>query len=59
MEKVRINAIAAVPPAVLFALAAQEFARKVERIDSLNVSPDMLASLAQQARLLMTPQLEK
>ncbi|MEP0506298.1 MAG: SPFH domain-containing protein [Paracoccaceae bacterium] len=55
MEKARMAAIIDVPPAVMFALAAQEFAKKVEKIDSLNVSPDMLASLAQQAKLMMAP----
>lgn len=53
MEKARMAAIAEVPPAVMFALAAQEFAGKLEKIDSLNVSPDMLASIAQQAKLLL------
>lgn len=56
MEKARMSAIADVPPAVLFALAAQEFAGKLEKIDSLNVSPDMLAGIVQQAKLLMAPQ---
>ncbi|SEW46079.1 SPFH domain / Band 7 family protein [Cognatiyoonia koreensis] len=55
MEKARMSAIADVPPAVMFALAAQEFASKLEKIDSLNISPDMLASLFQQARQLMGP----
>ncbi len=60
MEKARMAAVADVPPAVMFALAAQEFAGKLEKIDSLNVSPDMLASIAQQAKQLMTAQqLEK
>lgn len=56
MEKARMAAIADVPPAVMFALAAQEFAGKLEKIDSLNVSPDMLAGIVQQAKLLMAPQ---
>jgi regulator of protease activity HflC (stomatin/prohibitin superfamily) len=56
MEKARMAAIAEVPPAVLFALAAQEFAGKLEKIDSLNVSPDMLAGIVQQAKLLMSVQ---
>ncbi len=55
MEKARMAAIADVQPAVMFALAAQEFAGKLEKIDSLNVSPDMLAGIVQQARLLMAP----
>ena len=40
----------------MLALAAQEFAGKLERIDSLNVSPDMLAGIVQQAKLMMAPQ---
>ncbi|WP_368186312.1 SPFH domain-containing protein [Aestuariibius sp. HNIBRBA575] len=56
MEKARMAAISDVPPAVMFALAAQEFAGKLQKIDSLNVSPDMLAGLVQQAKLFMNPQ---
>ncbi|RED10660.1 SPFH domain-containing protein [Pontivivens insulae] len=56
MEKARMAAIAEVPPAVMFALAAQEFAGKLEKIDSLNVTPDMLAGIAQQAKLLFGSQ---
>ena len=55
MEKARMAAVSDVSPAIMFALAAQEFASKVQKIDSLNVSPDMLAGLAQQAKLLMSP----
>lgn len=57
MEKVRMSAIADVPPAVMFALAAQEFAGKLEKIDNLNISPDMLASIIQQAKLMMPSQI--
>jgi hypothetical protein len=39
-------------PAVLYALAAREFAGKLERIDSLTVSPDMLSGLMSQLRQL-------
>ena len=56
MEKARMSAFADVPSTVLFALAAQEFAGKLEKIDSLNVSPDMLAGIVQQAKMLMAPQ---
>lgn len=59
MEKARMDAIANVPPAVMFALAAQEFAGKLQKIDSLNVSPDMLAGIVQQAKLLMAPQVRE
>ncbi len=53
MEKARMDAIANVPPAVMFALAAQQFAGKLEKVDSLTVSPDMLAGLVSQAKQLM------
>ena len=56
MEMARMSAFADVPSTVLFALAAQEFAGKLEKIDSLNVSPDMLAGIVQQAKMLMAPQ---
>ncbi len=56
MEKARMEAIASVPPAVMFALAAQEFAGKLDKIDSLTVSPDMLSGIVQQARAMMAPQ---
>ena len=56
MEQARMAAVAQVPPAVMFALAAQEFAGKLDRIDSLNISPDMLASLAREARQLLGAQ---
>lgn len=60
MEKARMDAIANVPPAVMFALAAQEFAGKLQKIDSLNVSPDMLGNMVQQVKQLMAaPQAEK
>lgn len=55
MEKARMAAVANVPPAVMFALAAQAFAGKLDRIDSLTVSPDMLAGLVQQAKALVNP----
>ncbi|MEM9582163.1 MAG: SPFH domain-containing protein [Pseudomonadota bacterium] len=57
MEKARMEAIVSVPPAVMFALAAQEFAGKLEKIDSLTVSPDMLSGIVQQAKVLMAPQM--
>ena len=41
----------------MFALAAQEFAGKLEKIDSLTVSPDMLSGIVQQAKALMAPQM--
>ena len=43
LEKDRIGAYAALPPNVLLALAAREFAAKIERIEHLNLSPDLLS----------------
>jgi regulator of protease activity HflC (stomatin/prohibitin superfamily) len=43
LEKERIAAYGAISPNVLLALAAREFASKIERIEHLNLSPDMLS----------------
>jgi hypothetical protein len=43
LEKERIAAYGAIPPAALLAMAAREFADKIERIEHLNISPDMLS----------------
>ena len=43
LEKERISAYAALPPNALLALAAREFAAKIERIEHINLSPDMLS----------------
>ncbi len=48
MERARIDVYRNLPPAMLLAMAAQEFATKVDRIDNLTVTPDMLAGLASQ-----------
>lgn len=48
MERGRFEAYEKVPPSVLLALAAKEFAAKVNRIDNLTVTPDMLAGLVNQ-----------
>jgi len=56
MEKARMEAVAGVPPAVMFAQAAQTFASKLQKIDSVTVSPDMLAGLVQQAKGVLGPQ---
>lgn len=45
MEKERMAVYADLPPSVLFAMAAQEFAGKLQTIDSLTVTPDMLSGL--------------
>lgn len=51
IERATLEATKSVPPAVLFALAAKELGGKLERIEHLNLSPDMfgplLASLMQ------------
>lgn len=52
MEKARMAALSQLEPNALYALAAREFAGKLERIDSITVSPDMLAGLVQQVRNL-------
>ena len=43
LEKERISAYGALPPSALLALAAREFAAKIERIEHLNLSPDLLS----------------
>jgi regulator of protease activity HflC (stomatin/prohibitin superfamily) len=42
IEKERVNAYGALPPAALMALAAREFAARIEKIEHLNLSPDAL-----------------
>ena len=43
IEKERVAAYGALPPAALMALAAREFAAKIEKIEHLNLSPDSLS----------------
>ncbi len=43
IEKERITAYGALPPAALMALSAREFASKIERIEHVNLSPDALS----------------
>lgn len=45
MEKARTDIYAELPPGVLLGLAAREFAGKLQTIEHLNVTPDMLATL--------------
>lgn len=47
-ERARMEVYADVPPTVLLALAAQEFAAKVKGIDNLTITPDMLSNLVAQ-----------
>jgi regulator of protease activity HflC (stomatin/prohibitin superfamily) len=51
-EKERMAVLAGMPVAALYALAAREFAAKLDRIDSLTVSPDMIGGLVNQIRAL-------
>lgn len=48
MEKERIGVYADLPPMILFGMAAQEFAGKLQNIDNLTVTPDMLSGLMSQ-----------
>jgi regulator of protease activity HflC (stomatin/prohibitin superfamily) len=45
LERERLAFMADVPPAVLLSMAAQEFAGKIEKIENLNITPDMLGTL--------------
>ena len=55
MERERMAVFADLPPSILFAMAAQEFAGKLQTIDNLTVTPDMLSGLMAQMKLAMTP----
>lgn len=50
MKRAGMEVYAEMPPAVLLAMAAQEFAAKLEHIDNLTVTPDMLTGLVSQIR---------
>ncbi|WP_029064267.1 SPFH domain-containing protein [Labrenzia sp. DG1229] len=50
MEKERMAVYADLPPMVMFAMAAQEFAGKLQNIDSLTVTPDMLSNVIGQVQ---------
>lgn len=50
MESARMDIYSDLPPTVLMAMAAQEFAAKLDRIDNLTVTPDMLSGLMTQMR---------
>jgi regulator of protease activity HflC (stomatin/prohibitin superfamily) len=45
IERERLEALAGMSPAVLAAMAARELAGKLQRIDHLNITPDLLAPL--------------
>ena len=53
MESARMQAYSSIPPAALYAMAAQEFAGKLEKIDSLTISPDMLSGLMSQVKSII------
>ena len=57
-ERERMAAYEGVPPAVLLGLAAQSLAGKLQRIDHLNLTPDMLAPLLAQLAEAGTRRLE-
>ena len=50
MEQARMDAYANLPPSMLLALAAREFAGKLDHIDNLSITPDMLTNLMAQVR---------
>jgi hypothetical protein len=47
--------VAELPPAVLLAMAAREFSGKLERVDSLTVTPDMLTGFLSQFGGVLNP----
>ncbi len=53
-ERDRMAVLAGLPVGALYALAAREFAAKLDRVDSLTVSPDMISGLINQIRALTT-----
>ncbi len=57
MERERMKVYAGLPPSVLFAMAAQEFAGKLQHIDNLTVTPDMLAGAISQVKSAFLPAL--
>lgn len=49
-ERDRMKVFADLEPSVVLALAAQEFAGKLSKIDNLTISPDMLSNFVEQFR---------
>lgn len=45
MERARVEIYADLPPQVMLGLAAQEFAKKLNGIEHLNITPDLLSTL--------------
>ena len=54
MEKERMAVYQGLPPAIVFALAAQEFAGKLQNVESVTITPDMLSSVIGQVQTAMT-----
>jgi len=59
LDRERLDGYRTMPPAVLAALAMQEVAGKLQRIDHLNLSPDLLAPLLGDLMAAGTRHLEK
>jgi regulator of protease activity HflC (stomatin/prohibitin superfamily) len=59
IDRQRLESYRTMPPAVLAALAAQEVAGKLRRIDHLNISPDLLGPLLTNLLESGTRRLEK
>ncbi len=55
MEKERMAVYADLPPVVMFAMAAREFAGKLQSIDNLTVTPDMLSNVIKQVQSAIKP----
>lgn len=55
MEKARMGVFEGLDPSIVLALAAQEFAGKLNKIDSINISPDMLSNLFDQLKGISAP----
>lgn len=53
MEGQRIDLVSGLPPSVLMAVAVRDFAGKLDRIDSLTITPDMLSGIANQLKGLL------
>jgi len=53
-ERDRMKVFADLEPSVVLALAAQEFAGKLSKIDNLTISPDMLSNFVEQFRGTLT-----
>lgn len=55
MEKARVDVYRDLPQSVMLGLAAQEFAGKLQKIEHLNVTPDMLSALIGDALTARAP----